>query len=96
MFFNVPEARTQLVDKGIVCTLSKKRLAVGKDIAVYPFLYYNHKTLCEIYIVFIKEISSPEELLPYLEESGFKSVEGWLDNAEEGSKYLYRVIKRDK
>ena len=94
MFFNAHEARAQLVEKKVVYTLRlKKRKRVGYDIAVKGSRR-EHETIAEVFIEFIKEISSPEDLLPYLEESGFKSAEDWIKKAEEGSRFLYRVTRR--
>ena len=89
IFFNVEEARKHLLEKGYVYTLRRKR-RTGRDTA-RSGSYYRFEDLGEVEVEFVKKISAPEELKPYVHASGFKTVEEWLKHAEEGADHLYKV-----
>lgn len=89
IFFNIYEARKQLVSSGFVYTLRSKMRRIGKDIAVHGS-YYRHESIGEVSIDFIKQIENASELEEYLSVSGFERLEDWLGVAA-GSKFLFKV-----
>lgn len=78
MFFNVPEARQQLISKGFVYTLRPKMRRTGKDTAFYGS-YYKKEKIGDIFVDFIKEVKDIEELKEYASGSGFARVEDWWE-----------------
>ena len=86
MFFNVPEARGQLLREGIVYTLRPKLRREGKDLAVYGSYFKNEK----LGYVAVKYVGEINDLAPYLPASGFVSLKDWLAAAK-GSRFLYEV-----
>lgn len=89
IFFNILEARQQLLGKGIVYTLRPKMRRIGTDLAVYGS-YYRHERLGDVSIDFIKEVKSINGLGEYLFASGFERLEDWW-KAAKGSRFLFRV-----
>ena len=88
IIFDYKEPRDYLEKNGFVYTLrSPKRKHVGKD-------WYNYHRCGikrgDVDITFIREIEDPEELEPFVYNSGFKTLEDWLKKAKK-SKYLYWV-----
>jgi hypothetical protein len=77
IYFNNKNARTQLLEYGSVYTLRR------------PSFYHNgiemaisDKTeIGEVKVSFIKEIFSIDDLIPYVDNSGFKSAREWWDVA---------------
>jgi len=96
MFFNVQEARNQLLNHGQVYTIRPKLRKTGRDIAVTGS-YYHKERLGEIQIEFVMKVDQErykEELQPYLIASGFSDIGSWWDEAkkdEKGSGYLFNV-----
>lgn len=90
MFFNVPEARQQLISKGFVYTLRPKMRKTGKDTAFYGSFYKKEK-IGDIFVDLIKEVKDPEEVKQYVSDSGFKTLEDWLEAAK-GSRFLFKVM----
>jgi len=89
MFFNVPEARQQLINKGLVYTLRPKMRRTGKDVAYYGS-YYKKEKIGDVTVDFIRQITTPYELKEYVGDSGLEKVEDWWEAAE-GSRFLFRV-----
>ena len=89
MFFNVPEAREQLIREGHVYTLRPRMRKTGWDVAYYGS-YYKKEKIGDVWVVFVKEIKDIEELKPYFHASGFKKLADWWEAAE-GSRFLFRV-----
>ena len=74
--FSVPEARNQLLGKGIVYTARwKRRKKTGKD---WANIKRNTKKIVD---VFIEEIGAfdPVRLDKYVPESGFKTLWDWCE-----------------
>ena len=90
IFFNIPEARNQLIEKGLVYTLRSSFRSTGKTRAVTGS-YSKHDTLCDVSIERVKTIRHPDDLYPYLHHSGFKDVDTWLSKAAPSARTLYRV-----
>ncbi len=87
MFFNVPEARIHLLEKGEVYTVRPKDRRTGKETAVRS----NHREkvlLGKVSVEFVKRIACSEDLVPYLEKSGFQNVYDWWEDANY-STFLY-------
>ena len=92
IFFNVKQARDQLINSMKVYTLRSEFRATGKTLAVVGS-YAKHKPIYEVNVGRVRNITVPEDLLPYLDYSGFDSVEEWLDEASGGARTLYLVTK---
>ena len=90
IFFNVPEARQQLVTKGFVYTLRPKMRRTGEDVAVYGS-YFKHERIGDVSIQFIKEVTGITDIIEYVSSSGFAKAEDWW-KAANGSKFLFRVV----
>ncbi|MBA7663393.1 hypothetical protein ES703_71433 [subsurface metagenome] len=88
IFFNIEEARDQLLKTGIVYTLRPKPRREGTDLAVNGSYFKNNK----IGKVAIKYMGSTSELNleNYRSKSGFERLSDWL-RAAKGSLYLYEV-----
>lgn len=92
IFFNVPQAKKQLVEFGLVYTLRSSFRGTGKTTAVsgpYP----GGEFLGFVNVVWVREIIHPDDLYPYVHHSGFSSVDDWLVAATPSSQTLYRVEK---
>ena len=87
MWFNVEEARNFLLKNLSVYTLRPKTRREGKEVLSYGG--FGKKGV--VYVVFVKEINDDSELEEFVTESGFNSVEEWLEKAGE-SRYLYYVM----
>lgn len=94
IFFNVSEAREQLMTKGLVYTLRATSRTVGRTKAVTGG-HYNNTPLCTVEVEKVMVVVSPEELHPYVEQSGFKSVEEWISKAGSSARHLYKVVKSE-
>lgn len=92
IFFNVPQARNQLINAMKVYTLRSSFRATGKTLAVTGS-YTKFKPIYDVTVKKVKDIETPEELEPYLDYSGFDSVGEWFEAAKLGSKTLYVVTK---
>ena len=90
IFFNVPEARQQLLDKGFVYTLRPRHRSEGQDIAATGS-YYNWKKIADVQIEFIKEIGDIRELEEYVSGSGFDNIYEWKQAAKGDRLFLFRV-----
>ena len=94
IFFNSEKARKHLLEKGYVYTLRfPRRTGKGKAIKGNNS---NREFLCFVYITFIKKIKDPKELEPYVNESGFNSVDEWVNEVKRFhggfyAQYLYKV-----
>lgn len=93
IFFNVPEARRELLDKGLVYTLRSSFRAVGETKAVTGS-YHKHEPLCDVEVSRVTTVSHPSDLYPYLHHSGFTNVDDWLQAAKLSARTLYRVDRR--
>lgn len=89
IFFNVAEARQQLLDAGFVYTLRPKMRRIGRDLAVYGS-YYNWQRLGNVTIAYVKEITKVGELQEYVGDSGFATTLDWW-RAAKGSRFLFKV-----
>jgi len=90
IFFNVPEAREQLANRGLVYTLRSSFRSIGNTRAVTGS-YSKHDTLCEVSVQRIETIKHPDDLYPYLHHSGFDDVDTWLSKATPSARTLYKV-----
>jgi hypothetical protein len=92
IFFNVPEARDHLLKHGRVYTLRRKRKSVGETTAREGNLF-KFRELGRVNVEFVRQVSGPAELEPYVGESGFRTVEEWASKAAPGADHLYRVSR---
>jgi hypothetical protein len=98
MWFNVEEAREFLLNEGHVFTLRPKRRKrdfknpLGYS-EVLSYDGFGKKGL--LYVSFVKEVIEDGELREFINDSGFDSLEDWLDKAN-GSRFLYFVMTLDE
>ena len=94
IFLNVPEAREQLIKKGLVYTLRSSTRSVGRTRAVVGS-YSRNTLLCDVTVSRVITVRHPEDLYPYLNNSGFKGVDTWLGKATPSARTLYKVEKSE-
>lgn len=92
IFFNVKQAREQLINSMKVYTLRSSFRTTGKTLAVTGS-YKDYKPIYEVNVQRMKDISSPEDLTPFLDYSGFDNVYEWYEAAAKAARTLYRVTK---
>jgi len=80
IFFNVKEARNCLESKGIVYTLRGYKRRTGIDTAVFGN-FYKHEKIGKVKIKFVKKVHRPEDLVDFVELSGFNSTQEWFNKA---------------
>ncbi len=90
IFFNISEARSQLLTHGIVYTLRSATRAVGRTKAVTGNRK-KHEVIAEVEITRMGQVGD-DELKLYVTLSGFKSAEEWLKAASLTARTLYRVM----
>ena len=90
IFFNVPEARNQLMEKGLVYTLRSSFRSVGRTRAVTGS-YSKNTYLCDVAVSRMITVRHPDDLHPYLHRSGFDDVDNWLSKATPSARTLYKV-----
>lgn len=102
IIFNVPEARNQLLENGIVYTYRwTPRKKTGDDWANSKRCT---KKIADVYIEDYGETRCDEEtLLPFAAESGFNDVNAWIKKILEKANpngnihgHLYKVTQRSK
>ena len=87
MWFNVKEAREQLLKDGVVYTLRPKKRREGHEV----LMYNGFGKKGEIEVLFIGKVDADVDLEGiFLEMSGFPSIEAWRKAAGD-SQFLYRV-----
>jgi len=91
-YFNISEPRNQLLKNGIVYTCRhKKRINTGATVARRG----NFKKFVELAKVDVKHVGrveKPQELRPYLKESGFDTTKEWIPKIRGGlPAHLYAV-----
>ena len=98
IYFNVPEVRKYLKDHGQVYTVRRKR-RTGITMA-REGSYYNFRGIGEVRIEHQKTITKQSQLEPFVEGSGFQSVEEWTSAirelqlpANEWELYYVEVLK---
>ena len=92
IFFNVPEARKQLLEKGLVYTLRSASRSTGVTMAVTGD-YSKYTLLCRVRVGKLITVRHPDDLYPYLNHSGFEDVDTWLSKAGPSARTLYGVEK---
>ena len=92
IYFNIKEAREQLVNHNVVYTLRENKKKEGetqvrksKDKGLFPF-----EILGFAKISFVKEITNPYDLKDYIPKSGFRTIDDWLEKAGD-SRFLHKV-----
>ena len=92
IFFNVPQAKDQLVKRGEVYTLRRKRKSDGPTTArvgnILKFV-----ALGKVDVEHVKDIEAcdRDELGEYVGKSGFSTVEAWCSARAAGANSLYHV-----
>jgi len=89
IFFNIPEERQQLINQGFVYTLRPEMRQTGQTTATCSS-YYRHKTIGDVDIQFIKEVTGIDDIREYVSGSGFHKAEDWWNGAE-NSRFLFKV-----
>lgn len=97
MWFNVKEARTQLLENGFVYSLRPKPYRLrGKRVKGFDVLMYDgFGKKGKVYYEFVKRIRDNSELKEFVEHSGFKSIESWIVRAKD-NRCLYFVMLIEK
>lgn len=90
MWFNVPEARTHLLERGFVYTLRPKLRYNHKKVGTDTLMYDGFGDRGTVEYSLAKFIVKDTELEQYVPWSGFDSLEEWLAKAKE-SRFLYLV-----
>jgi hypothetical protein len=97
MIFADEKARRQLLEKGFVYTFRIRKHKVGRDWATDR---RGGRKICDIDVMLVREIASPEELIPYVIGSGFNNAYEWVrairrlnPKLRQIRGYLYRVAK---
>jgi hypothetical protein len=99
MIFEDLKAREQLLSEGVVYTFRIHEHKTGKDWATDRRC---GKKICDINIELVKKIAGADELLPYIDKSGFKDIGDWLSTIQflnpklrgkQTKGYLYKVTK---
>ena len=97
--FSIKKAREQLLRKGIVYTFRwRERIQLGND---WCNAHRNGTKIADIFIEFVKQIDAHHELKPFLDTSGFDTLEEWRSEIVKQMPtqyklrgYLYRVTLR--
>lgn len=92
IFFNIPQARNQLTGTMKVYTLRSSFRTTGKTLAVKGS-FFKHTPIYDVNVERIKDIHTPEDLLPFLDYSGFDNVFEWFEAASSTARTLYLVTK---
>jgi len=98
IIFASEKACRRLLEKGIVYTFRlKPRLDIGRSWATDR---RNGKKIANVYITYVAHLSL-RELAPYVEQSGFESLDEWITAIKElnpkmkvNSGWLYKVERR--
>jgi hypothetical protein len=81
IFFNVESVREYLIKHGHVYTVRKATRRTGKDVAVHGN-YYKQNRIGRVEVFpEIPELTSAEQLEPYVGSSGLPSAEKWFNKA---------------
>jgi len=90
IYLNITKARNHLLKNKVIYTLrEKRRKYLGKSqIRKGSFRIFEEISMGRV--SYVKTIDNDNELLPYVNQSGFKEVEDWREKAGKG-KYLYKV-----
>ena len=97
MIFADENARRQLLSKGIVYTFRTHRRTEGRDWVTDRRC---GRKICNIEVEFIKKVESKEELMAYVDESGFEHIWDWWSairklnpKMKKIEGYLYKVTR---
>ena len=100
IFFNVPQAKKQLIEFGLVYTLRSGHRGTGRTFAVSGTPPQGEEYLGLVYVTRVTEDVTAYNsggydsvLFRYLEHSGFDSIQEWLAAASPSARTLYRVEK---
>lgn len=96
IFFNIAEARKELLDKGLVYTLRSEFRGIGRTEAVMGS-YGDHEKLCKVRVSRVMwAIRGAFDLVPFVNESGFSTTEDWIRAASNTARTLYKVERIDE
>lgn len=93
IWFNNTKARKYLLENKMVYTFRPKSKRVGeiRKLGKETLMYNGFGSKGIVYVDFIKIINDMNELEPYVNMSGFKSIQEWYKEASGNSRYLYLV-----
>ena len=94
IYFNIREARNQLLTNGVVYTCKhKKRIKINTGVTMArKGNFRKYLELAKVDVKYIGRIEKPQELKPYLKESGFETVKEWILQIKDGlPSHLYKV-----
>lgn len=97
--FSVKKARDQLLHQGIVYTFRwRKRNHHGND---WMNQARNGNKVADVFVEFVKTISTHQQLKPFVKSSGFETLKDWrseivkmMPTQKSSTGYLYRVTLR--
>ena len=92
IYFNIPEPRNQLLKNGIAYTCRhKKRINTGVTVARRGN-FNKFVELAKVDVKYVGRVEKPQELRPYLKESGFETIKEWISKIKDGLPgHLYEV-----
>jgi hypothetical protein len=90
IYFNITEPRNYLFKNKIVYTLREKRRRHLGKLQIRQGSYRKPKLLGYGRVSFVKLVNNDKDLLPYVKQSGFDSVERWSKKLR-SSMFLYKV-----
>jgi len=94
IYFNIREARNQLLKNGVVYTCKhKKRIKINTGVTIArKGNFKKYLELAKVNVQYIGHIKKPQELKPYFKESGFETVKEWISQIKDGlPAHLYKV-----
>ena len=86
IWFNNNIARQFLLNNTFVYTLRPKKRREGKE----PLFWHKFMKRGNVFVKFMKEINNANELIPFVNMSGFNNINDWYKEAK-NSKFLYFV-----
>ena len=92
IFFNDPNARRQLLEKGEVYTLRRPRETTGYAGARVGS-YHKFEDIGQVVVTLVCRQAADEVLQQYVWKSGFPTVAAWRLAASKGATELYRVAR---
>ena len=94
IWFNVPQSLKHLLERGLVYSIRNKPKPEG--LYTLASKYFSPKiTGYRVMVRFVKKIDDPQDLQPYLTDSGFQDPIEWWYRAN-WFKYLHKVTLIDR
>ena len=93
IYFNVSQAREQLLGKGIVYTCRHKKRHINNQVTIARRgTFKKYVELARVNVTYEGSVRNPQKLKPYLKESGFITIKEWVSQIKDGlPAHLYKV-----